>query len=254
MDVPTHGGYTGSHVIHERFLVKIPEGFPLEKAGPIMCAGITLYDPLKWWKATDGGKVVGIVGIGGLGTMGLKLAKALNNTVVALSSSGKKQGLCHEKGADFYVNWSDKSCFDYAANATCDIPPMDLILVTISVPHQAADYLPFLKVNGAIIELGLVTAPHAVNQMHLFKRKQIAGSNVGGMPASQELMDLCHKHSIYPDVKVVSASEINNCWEDLCSSENPNPDGIRYIIDMTKSKQENKELIQKLIPEYPIPE
>ena len=81
-------------MIHERFLVKVKDDFPLEKAGPIMCAGITLYDPLKWWKATDGGKVVGIVGIGGLGTMGLKLAKALKNTVVALSSSSKKQDIC----------------------------------------------------------------------------------------------------------------------------------------------------------------
>ena len=108
MDIPTHGGYTGSHVLHERFLVKVADDFPLEKAGPIMCAGITLYDPLKWWKATEGGKTVGIVGIGGLGTMGLKLAKALNNTVVALSSSNKKLGMCKDKGADFYVSWNDK--------------------------------------------------------------------------------------------------------------------------------------------------
>ena len=108
MDIPTHGGYTGSHVLHERFLVKVEDDFPLEKAGPIMCAGITLYDPLKWWKATEGGKTVGIVGIGGLGTMGLKLAKALNNTVVALSSSNKKLGMCKDKGADFYVSWNDK--------------------------------------------------------------------------------------------------------------------------------------------------
>lgn len=184
MDVPTHGGYTGSHVIHERFLVKVAEGFPLEKAGPIMCAGITLYDPLKWWKATDGGKTVGIVGIGGLGTMGLKLAKALNNTVVALSSSSKKQDMCQDKGADFYVNWKEKSCWDYAKNSSCDIPAMDLILVTISASHQATDYLPYVKTNGSIIELGLVTEPHHVNQMQLFKRKSIAASNVGGMPAS----------------------------------------------------------------------
>lgn len=114
LKVPTHGGYTGSHTLHERFLLKIPEGFPLEKAGPILCAGITLYDPLKWWKATEGNKIVGIVGIGGLGTMGLKLANVLNNTVVAISSSSKKQDIANEKGAHLYVNWRDKTCYDYA--------------------------------------------------------------------------------------------------------------------------------------------
>lgn len=254
LDLPTHGGYTGSHVCHERFIIKIADGYPLEKAGPVMCAGITLYDPLKWWRATDGGKVVGIVGIGGLGTMGLKLSKALKNTVVAISSSEKKQGICQDKGADFYFNWKDKTCFDYAKNAPCDIPQMDLILITISAPHQAADYLPYLKTNGTIIELGLVTDLHQVNQMHLFKRKSIAASNVGGMAAAQELMDLCHEHKIYPDTKLITAKDINGCWEYLCAPENPNPDGIRYVIDIKQSKLESKDKIEKLIPGYVFPE
>ena len=100
-----------------------------------------------------------------------------------------------------------------------------------------------MKTNGTIIELGLVTEPHQINQMHLFYRKSIAGSNVGGMKSSQELMDLCHKHSIYPDIKMITADDINQSWEDLCDETNPNPDGIRFVIDMKKSKQNNKEAI-----------
>ena len=110
--------------------------------------------------------------------------------------------------------------------------------------------MPYLKTNGSIIELGLVTELHQFNQMHLFKRKSIAASNVGGMPASQELMDLCYEHKIYPDVKVIGANDINDCWENLCSDENPNPDGIRFVVDVKQSKLDQKDKISELIPDY----
>lgn len=102
-DTMTFGGYSGSNVVHEDFVIKIPDGMDITKAAPILCAGITMYSPLKYWNCTEGGKTVGIVGIGGLGTMGIKLAKALGNEVVAISTSSKKEALAKEKGASAFV-------------------------------------------------------------------------------------------------------------------------------------------------------
>lgn len=154
----TFGGYSGSNTIHEHFVMKIPDGLPLEKAGPILCAGVTMYDPLRHWGATKGKPMtIGIVGIGGLGTMGLKLSKALNHKVVAISTSTNKKQLALDKGADmFCVSKDEESMKDHAK--TCDI-----ILNTVSADHEVSHYLPLLKTNGVIVQLGLVMKPHNMN-------------------------------------------------------------------------------------------
>jgi len=129
-DTQNFGGYSASEVVHEHFVLRIPDGIPLDKAGPILCAGITLYDPLVHWGATSGKKMtVGIVGIGGLGTMGIKLAKALGHRVVAISTSNNKEKMAKEKGADAFVVSTDPESMAAESNK------IDLILNTVSANH-----------------------------------------------------------------------------------------------------------------------
>ena len=222
------GGYSASEVINERFVLKIPDGIPLSKAGPILCAGITLYDPLRHWGATKGTQMsIGIVGIGGLGTMGVKLAKALGHKVTAISTSANKEQLAKEKGADTFVVSTDAASMKAATSS------LDLILNTVSADHQLATYLPLLKTDGTLVQLGLVTGDHALNQMALLPaRKTVSASMVGGIAATQELLDLCAAHSIAPDVQLIEAKEIDWAWEQLMTI---NKDGIRYVIDIEKS-------------------
>merc|ERR1719490_263033 len=131
----TLGGYSGSQTVHERYIVTIPEGFPLEAAGPVFCAGITMYSPLVQWKADKGGMNVGIVGIGGLGQMGVRLAKAMGNTVTAISTSPNKEAAAREIGADNFVVSTNPESMKSAAMS------LDLILNTVSADHDLSSYL-----------------------------------------------------------------------------------------------------------------
>lgn len=225
----TFGGYTGSNVVHEDFVIKIPEGMDITKAAPILCAGITMYSPLNHWGCKAGGKTVGIVGIGGLGTMGIKLAKALGNNVIAISTSNKKEALAKEKGATGYVVSTDPESIKQNAG-TCD-----LILNTVSAEHDVNTYVPLLAKQGTIVQLGLTLNPHPVSQLPLmFNRLSIAGSLIGGIKETQEVIDLCHQHNIYPDCEMIEAKQIDWAWDQLCG-DGKNPDGIRYVIDIKKS-------------------
>lgn len=145
--VQNFGGYSGSNVVHEHFLIKIPDAVPLEKAGPIMCAGITMYEPLCYHGFKDCGKkkVVGIAGLGGLGTMGVKLAKAMGHDVMVISTSASKEALAKEKGADMFCISTDEESLKANANK-CDI-----ILNTISANHEAMTYLPLLRSCGTLV-------------------------------------------------------------------------------------------------------
>ena len=134
------GGYSASEVVHEHFILRIPDSLPLDKVGPILCAGITLYDPLRHWGATSGKKMnIGIVGIGGLGTMGIKLAAALGHNVTAISTSNSKEAMAKEKGASTFIVSKDPESMKSAHNS------LDLILNTVSAPHQLSTLLPLLK-------------------------------------------------------------------------------------------------------------
>lgn len=160
-DLRTYGGYTGSQVTHEHFIIKINPEMDLEKTAPILCAGITMYSPLKHWGFAKGGpnqkKVVGIVGIGGLGTMGVKIAAALGHTVVAISTSANKEKIALDKGAHHFVVSSDPESIKTQAGK-CDI-----ILNTVSVPHDLNVYLQLLSKSGTLVQLGGVGAPHSVS-------------------------------------------------------------------------------------------
>jgi uncharacterized zinc-type alcohol dehydrogenase-like protein len=224
----TYGGYSGSNTVHERFVIKLPDGLPLEKAGPLMCAAITLYDPLKHWGALEKKNMtIGIIGIGGLGTMGIKLAKAMGQKVYAISTSANKEQMAKEKGADGFVVSTDPASM--AANAAS----CDLIISTVSSAHEVAPYLSLLKTNGTIVELGLVTQPHTVSQLPLvFQRKSIAGSLIGGIANTEECIEFCFKNNVLPDVQLIEAKEIDWAWNQLLTI---NKDGIRYVIDIKKS-------------------
>jgi len=227
----TMGGYSSTYVVHETFAFKIPDALDLSKAAPILCGGITVYDPLRHWGATEEGRkmTIGVVGIGGLGTMGIKLSKALGHTVVAISTSPNKEALAKEKGADFFVASADKDSI-MACAGKCD-----LILNTVSANHDLNVYLPLLGKNGTIVQLGLAFTPHPISQFMLMRgRKSISGSIVGSLKAHEEVLELCAKHNIHPDCEIIEANKIDWAWEQL-TGPGGNKDGIRYVIDVKKS-------------------
>ena len=181
-DTQTFGGYSKSHVVQERFIVVLPQDIDLAKAAPLVCAGITMFDPLKHWGAADTDKKmnIGIAGVGGLGTMGIKLAKAMGHNVVAISSSEGKRQLALDKGAAGYIPTSDPASVAKNRNT------LDLILNTIPVPHDIMSLVSLLTTNGTLVQLGAVPAPQPIVQFALMMgRKSIAGSAVGGMKALQ---------------------------------------------------------------------
>ena len=154
----TYGGFSNKITCHRKFLIKIAKSYPLEMAGPIFCSGITMFAPLKRFGATKGGLNVGIIGLGGLGQMGLKLAKAMGNTVTAVSTNRKKEATARELGADNFVVSTDPESFGSATRT------LDLVLNTISGPHQVATYFPLMKRNGTVVQLGAVFEPMQVTQ------------------------------------------------------------------------------------------
>jgi D-arabinose 1-dehydrogenase-like Zn-dependent alcohol dehydrogenase len=155
----TYGGFSDKITAHRRFLTKIAKSYPLQLAGPIFCSGITMFTPLKRFGATKGGLNVGILGLGGLGQMGLKLAKAMGNTVTAISTNRKKEETARELGADHFVVSSDPESMAAASRS------LDLVLNTISAPHQVSAYFPLMKRNGTIVLLGAVFEPMLVRNI-----------------------------------------------------------------------------------------
>jgi len=176
----TFGGYSGQHTVPERFILKIPEGYPLESAGPVFCAGITMFSPLINYGVDKGGKRVGIVGIGGLGQMGVQLAKAMGNSVTAISTSPNKKDAAMEIGADNFVVSTSQESMKAAAGS------LDLILNTVSAEFDVNLYLPLLAPKGVIVMIGANIKPHSVNQLELmFRNLGISGSLIGGMESTQ---------------------------------------------------------------------
>lgn len=231
----TFGGYSASQVTHERFIIKVPENMDMAKTSPILCAGITMWDPLRQYgfmKEGEAKKCVGVIGIGGLGTMGLKLAKGLGHEVVAISSSEKKEAIAKEKGADLYVNMKSEESIKACA-MKCDI-----ILNTVSAGHDLNVYMPLLNKGGVMVQLGAALTPHPINQVGLMMNKQaIAGSIIGGIKSTQECVDFCAAKNIYPDCQMIEAKDLDATWDKLAKGEN---DGLRFVIDIKKSL-ENKD-------------
>ena len=205
----TWGGYSGSNVVDERFVCKIPEGLPLEFASPILCAGITMYSPLKDYGGLEGKKLtIGIVGIGGLGTMGVKIARALGHDVVAISSSANKEAIAKEKGATHFCVSKDPESMKAHAGI------IDILLNTVSATHEYEHYLPLIHTSGTYVAIGANMKPFNISQTHLVKtRIQLTGSIIGGVRDTQEVLNLCAKHQIWPDCELINADKIGWAWD-----------------------------------------
>jgi uncharacterized zinc-type alcohol dehydrogenase-like protein len=217
----TQGGYSERIVVDEHFVLRVPEAIPFEKAAPLLCAGITTYSPLRNWNAGPGKKVA-VVGLGGLGHMAVKLAHAMGAEVTVLSQSLKKREDGLRFGADHYHATSDPDTFERLANT------FDLIVNTVSAPIDLDAYLNLLALDGAIVSVDAPPEPVAVTLFTLFEnRRSFAGSKIGGIAQTQEMLDFCAEHGIAPEVEIVRADQINEAWERVLASDVR----YRFVID-----------------------
>ncbi|NUS10902.1 MAG: NAD(P)-dependent alcohol dehydrogenase [Streptomyces sp.] len=218
---PTYGGYSEKVVVDENFVVRIPDGLSLDEAAPLLCAGITTYSPLKHWNAGPGKKVA-ILGMGGLGHMGVKIAHALGAEVTVLSQTLRKKDDGLKLGADHYYATSDENTFKELAGT------FDLILSTVSAPLNLDAYLALLRTDGAFVNVG---APEEPVKLSLFSviggRKTLAGSGIGGIQETQEMLDFCAEHGFGAEIELISASEINEAYERVLASDVR----YRFVID-----------------------
>jgi uncharacterized zinc-type alcohol dehydrogenase-like protein len=217
----TQGGYSTHIVVTENFVVRIPEGIALENAAPLLCAGITTYSPLRHWGAGPGKKVA-IIGLGGLGHMGVKLAHALGAEVTVLSRSLSKKEDGLKLGADGYFATEDPETFVKLAGT------FDLIINTVSAVVELDKFISLLAVDGTLVSVG---APPEALSLHAFSlimgRKSYAGSVIGGIAETQEMLDFCAKHTIGAEIEVIAANEIDKAWERVLASDVR----YRFVID-----------------------
>ncbi|SNX63641.1 uncharacterized zinc-type alcohol dehydrogenase-like protein [Streptomyces sp. TLI_55] len=218
---PTYGGYSEKIVVDEKYVVRIPDGLSLDEAAPLLCAGITTYSPLKHWNAGPGKKVA-ILGMGGLGHMGVKIAHALGAEVTVLSQSLRKKDDGLKLGADHYYATSDEATFKELAGT------FDLILSTVSAPLDLDAYLSLLKTDGAFVNVGAPEEPVKLNLFSVISgRKTLAGSGIGGIQETQEMLDFCAGHGFGAEIELISASEINEAYERVLASDVR----YRFVID-----------------------
>lgn len=223
----TYGGYTQRIVVDENFGLHIPKNLDLAAAAPLLCAGITLYSPLKHWGAGPG-KTVGIVGLGGLGHMGVKLAHALGAKTVLFTTSASKVADGKKLGADEVVISKDAEAMKAQAGK------FDLIINTVAVPQDLASWTALLKRDGNLVLVGAPESPHEpLNAFNLLVgRKSIAGSIIGGIKETQEMLDFCAKHKIVSDIEIISIQKINEAYERMLKSDVK----YRFVIDMSSLK------------------
>ncbi|MDN3029545.1 NAD(P)-dependent alcohol dehydrogenase [Streptomyces sp. S.PB5] len=218
---PTYGGYSEKIVVDEKYVLRIPDGLPLDEAAPLLCAGITTYSPLKHWNAGPGKKVA-ILGMGGLGHMGVKIAHALGAEVTVLSQSLRKRDDGLKLGADHYYATSDEVTFKELAGT------FDLILSTVSAPLNLDAYLSLLKTDGAFVNVGAPEEPVALSLFSVMGgRKTLAGSGIGGIRETQEMLDFCAEHGFGAEIELIRADEINDAYERVLASDVR----YRFVID-----------------------
>ena len=222
----TYGGYSTQIVVNQDFVVRIPDGLPLDAAAPLLCAGITTYSPLKYFGVRAGMKV-GIVGLGGLGHMAVKLAQAMGAHVTVLSHSAGKEADAKRLGADAFIVTSVSSAFETHANN------FDFILDTVSAQHDLGPYLGLLKTNGRMVLVGLPDASPLTAFPLVFKRRSLSGSLIGGIRETQEMLDFCGEHGITCDIELIRMSQINEAYERMMRSDVR----YRFVIDMATLKQ-----------------
>jgi uncharacterized zinc-type alcohol dehydrogenase-like protein len=218
----TYGGYSKSIVVDQYFVLHIPDKTNLAGVAPLLCAGITTYSPLRHWKVGKGQKV-GIVGLGGLGHMGVKLAHAMGAHVVLFTTSPNKKEDAQRLGAHEVVVSKSQREMNRHLNS------FDFILDTVSAQHDLNAYLALIKRDGTLTLVGAPEHPPAVEPFSLiFKRRQYAGSLIGGIPETQEMLDFCAKHELTADVEVIPIQKINEAYERMLRSDVK----YRFVIDM----------------------
>ncbi|AYN39714.1 NAD(P)-dependent alcohol dehydrogenase [Streptomyces dangxiongensis] len=218
---PTYGGYSEKIVVDENYVVRIPDGLSLDVAAPLLCAGITTYSPLRHWNAGPGKKVA-VVGLGGLGHMAVKIAHAMGAEVTVLSQSLRKKDDGLKLGADHYHATSDPKTFEELAGS------LDLIVSTVSAPMDFGALLSLLKVDGALVNVGAPEEPVALNLFSVIGgRKTLAGSMIGGIQETQEMLDFCAEHGIGAEIELISAAEVNEAYERVLASDVR----YRFVID-----------------------
>jgi alcohol dehydrogenase (NADP+) len=221
-DEPTYGGYSTHIVVDQKYVLRIPEGLPLDVAAPLLCAGITTYSPLRHWNAGPGKKVA-ILGMGGLGHMGVKIAHALGAEVSVLSQSLRKKDDGLRLGAEHYYATSNPKTFEKLAGT------FDLIISTVSEPLEFDAYLSLLKTDGTLVNVGAPETPVSLNLMSLIgARRTLAGSMIGSIAETQEMLNFCAERGLGAEIEVIRADQINEAYERVISSDVR----YRFVIDI----------------------
>jgi uncharacterized zinc-type alcohol dehydrogenase-like protein len=218
---PTEGGYSTHIVVDQDFVLGIPEGISLDVAAPLLCAGITLYSPLTHWGAGPGKKVA-IVGLGGLGHMGVKIAHALGADVTVLSQTLSKRDDAIKLGADHFYATSEEQSFETLAGS------LDLIVNTVSATLPMDKYLSLLRLDGTMVNVGAPPDPLSVAAFSLIPmRRSWAGSMIGGIHQTQEMLDFCAAHNLGADIEVISGAQIDEAYDRVVASDVR----YRFVID-----------------------
>ena len=220
--LPTYGGYSNNIVVHEDFALHISDKLSLAAVAPLLCAGITTYSPLRYWKVGKGHKLA-VLGLGGLGHMAVKFGVAFGAEVTVLSTSASKEEAAKTLGAHKFVVTSD------AAQVEAVKGSFDFILDTVSAKHDMGLYLSLLKTNGVHICVGAPTEPHVISAFSLLGgRKSVSGSGIGGLPETQEMLDYCAENNIVSDIELVDIKNIQNAYERMLKGDVR----YRFVIDM----------------------
>ncbi len=222
----TYGGYSTQIVVDESFVLKIPANLPLDKAAPLLCAGVTTYSPLRQWKVKSGDNVA-VVGLGGLGHMAVKLAVAMGAEVTVISSSNKKKEDATRLGAKHFINSSEPKAFTENANK------FDFMINTVSTEMDLTSYLGLLKLDATMVQVGAPDKPNSVGMFALIgRRRRLAGSLIGGIKETQEMLDFCGKHNITSDIEIISMDKINEAYERMMKGDVR----YRFVIDIATLK------------------
>lgn len=218
----TQGGYSTQIVVNENYVLKIPKNLPLDAAAPLLCAGITLYSPLRHWHVGPG-KRVGILGLGGLGHMGVKLAHAMGAEVTVLSHSLSKEADSKRMGADYFFATSNPETFQKLTNY------FDLIICTVSAKIDWNEYIKLLKRDGTMVVVGIPEEVIPINPFSMIsRRRSLAGSLIGGIKETQEMLDFCGKHNIASDIELIPIQQVNEAFERVVKSDVR----YRFVIDI----------------------
>lgn len=225
---PTYGGYSEKIVVSDKFVLKVPESLDLAGAAPLLCAGITTWSPLRHWQVGPGSQVA-VIGLGGLGHMGLKLAKALGAEVTLFTRSPGKEADARRLGADRIVLSTDPAQMEGVKNR------FDLIIDTVPYVHDVNPYLPTLALSGTLVLVGYLGGlePFLSTVPLILGRKSVAGSVIGGIKETQEMLDFCGQHGITSDIEVINIQDINQAYGRMLKSDVK----YRFVIDLASLKE-----------------